>query len=123
MTVDNTPNKPVHLVYLCGGLLLFYLLQWTGDWIWGYFSRSPNELYLTIGSFVVAFLTGVITYRNQNIYGFINEVAVECNKVTWPGWKDVRAATIVVIIMTIISASILGFFDLIWSKVTQLIYG
>ena len=30
---------------------------------------------------------------------------------------------IVVIVMTIISATILGFFDLVWSKFTQFIYG
>ena len=25
---ENAPNKPVHLMYLCGAVLLFYLLQW-----------------------------------------------------------------------------------------------
>ena len=123
MALDNAPNKPVHLIFLCGGLLSFYLLQWTGDWIWGYFTRSPNELYLTIGALVAVLIAGTILYRNERIYTFVNEVATELNKVSWPGRKDVKAATIVVIIMTIISASILGFFDLIWSKVTQFIYG
>ena len=121
--MDNAPNKPVHLMYLCSGLLLFFLLQWTAEWIWGFFTRNPSEFYITLGSAVVALVAGVVTYKNEKIYGYCNEVAAELKKVTWPGSKEVRAATIVVIVMTIISASILGFFDFVWDAVTKLIYG
>ena len=44
-------------------------------------------------------------------------------KVTWPSAKEVRAATIVVIVMAIISAIVLGLFDLVWSNLTELVYG
>ena len=57
--IDSAPNKPVHIVYLGGGLLLFYLLKWTTDWIWGYFTRSPNEFYVTAGAAVVALVVGI----------------------------------------------------------------
>lgn len=123
MAQDNAPNKPVHLMYLCGGLLLFFLLQWTVDWIWGYFTRAPDEFFVTLFAGAVALTTGVVLYRNERAFGLANEVAAELKKVTWPTSKEVKAATIVVIIMTIISASILGFFDMVWSKVTELIYG
>ena len=122
-TTDNAPNKPVHLVYLCGGLLLFYLLKWTTDWVWGYFTRAPNEFYVTAGSALVALVAGVVFYRNERTYDLVNEVCAELKKVSWPTGKEVKAATIVVIVMTIISAIILGFFDFVWSNVTQLIYG
>jgi preprotein translocase subunit SecE len=117
------PNKPVHLVYLCGGLLFFYLLKWTVDWIWGYFTRTPSELYITVLGAVAALITGVALYRNERVYGLVNEVCAELKKVSWPTAKEVRAATIVVIIMTIISAIVLGFFDIVWSNVTEFIYG
>jgi preprotein translocase subunit SecE len=120
---DNAPNKPVHMVYLFGGLLLFYLLKWTTDWIWGYFTRAPNEFYVTAGSAVVALVTGISLYRHERTFGLVNEVCAELKKVSWPTGKEVRAATIVVIVMTIISALILGFFDFVWSNVTQFIYG
>ena len=110
-------------MYLCSGLLLFYILQWTADWIWGYFVKFPNELYITIGSAIAALVTGIVMYRHERVYALANEVAAELKKVAWPGPKDVRQATIVVIIMTIISASILGFFDYVWANVTQFIYG
>ena len=121
--IDSAPNKPVHIVYLGGGLLLFYLLKWTTDWIWGYFTRSPNEFYVTAGAAVVALVVGISFYRHERTFNLVNEVTAELKKVSWPTGKEVKAATIVVIVMTIISAIILGFFDFIWSNVTQFIYG
>jgi len=120
---ENAPNKPVHLVYMFGGVLLFYLLKWTADWIWGYFSRTPSELLITLFATVVALVAGISLYRNHRTYGLVNEICAELKKVSWPTAKEVKAATIVVIIMTILSALILGFFDLIWSNVTEFIYG
>lgn len=123
MSQENAPNKPVHLIYLCGGLLAFVLLKWTGDWIWGYFTRTPNELIITTAAAVVALAAGVYYYRRESTYSLVNEVASELKKVTWPTWPEVRVATIIVIIMTILSALILGFFDFVWGRVTELIYG
>ncbi len=123
MSQENVPNKPVHLIYLCSGLILFYLLQWTGDWLWGYFTRSPSEFYITVGSGLFSLGLGTYLYRDERTYNLVTEVTAELKKVTWPTAKDVKQATIVVVIMTIISASILGFFDLVWSQVTKLIYG
>ena len=123
MAHDNAPNKPVHLIYLFGALLFFVLLKWTADWIWGYFTRAPDEFYLTVISASATLILGIIFYRHEPTYTLINEVAAELKKVTWPNAKEVRQATIVVVIMTIISASVLGFFDMIWSNVTLFIYG
>jgi preprotein translocase subunit SecE len=122
-TQDNAPNKPVHLIYLCGAVLLFYLLQWSIDWVWGYFTASPSDFKISLISAVVAAVVGIAAYRNDRAYGLANEVASELKKVTWPTAKEVRAATLVVIIMAIISAVILGVFDVVWARLTTLIYG
>jgi preprotein translocase subunit SecE len=120
---ENAPNKPVHLIYLCGAVVSFYITQWTIDWLWGYFARPPSET--TIALIAAAFTLVLVTtlYRNDRIHGLANEVSVELKKVTWPSAKEVRAATIVVIVMAVISAVILGLFDLVWSNLTELIYG
>ncbi len=123
MAQDNAPNKPVHLIFLCGALLLYFLLHQTADWIWGYFTRTPDELYITIFATLTALFAGVYFYKHERTYNLVNEVASELTKVTWPTPKEVKSATIVVVIMTIISASILGIFDIVWSKVTELLYG
>jgi len=122
-THDNAPNKPVHLMFLVGVIVLFYLLQWTVDWLWGYFATAPDEMTLSIGAAVVAGIVGIVMYRSDKYYHLANEVSAELKKVTWPTAKEVRTATIVVIVMAIISAVILGLFDFVWSNLTELVYG
>jgi preprotein translocase subunit SecE len=121
---ENAPNKPVHLMYLGGGVALFYITQWSIDWLYGYFTgRSPSELLMTLIAAVVAVGAGVYLYRHERVHALANEVAAELKKVSWPSGKEVRAATLVVVVMAIISAIILGLFDFVWSNVTELIYG
>jgi preprotein translocase subunit SecE len=120
---ENAPNKPVHLIYLVGAVLLFYVLQWSIDWIWGYFGTAPSEVRVSLLSGVVTTLIAVTMYRSDRIYTLASEVAGELKKVTWPTAKEVRTATIVVIVMAIISAIILGVFDFVWSNLTELVYG
>jgi preprotein translocase subunit SecE len=120
---DNAPNKPVHLIYLCGAVLAFYVMQWSVDWVWGYFGTPPSEMKVSIASAVIAVVAAAIMYRNDRFYTLANEVSGELKKVTWPTAKEVRSATIVVIVMAIISAIILGLFDLVWSQLTDMVYG
>lgn len=122
-TQENAPNKPVHLIYLCGAVLMFYVLQWSIDWIWGYFGSAPSEFRITLLAAIIAVVVGVTTYRNDRIYTLANEVATELKKVTWPNAKEVRSATTVVIIMALVSALVLGLFDFAWSNITELVYG
>jgi preprotein translocase subunit SecE len=120
---ENAPNKPVHLMYLVGVLALFYVLQWSIDWIWGYFGTAPSETKISLASALIATVVGVVMYRSDKYYHLANEVASELKKVTWPTAKEVRSATFVVIIMAIVSALILGLFDFVWSNLTELVYG
>ena len=123
MAQEHAPNKPVHLIYLVGGLLGFVLLKWTGDWIWGYFTRTPDEFLVIVFAATVSLFGGIYLYRKEESYALVNEVAAELKKVTWPNAQEVKTSTIVVVFMTILAAILLGFFDMVWSKLTQLIYG
>lgn len=120
---ENAPNKPVHLMYLGGGVTLFYLSQWTIDWLWGYFGGTPSELLITVLAGIIAISTGVTLYRHERVHTLANEVSAELKKVSWPTAKEVRAATIVVIVMSLLSAVLLFSFDFVWSNLTELVYG
>jgi preprotein translocase subunit SecE len=120
---DNAPNKPVHLIYLVGAVLLFYLLQWSIDWVWGYFATPPSDFTQSMIAGIVAITVTIALYRNDRLYHLVNEVTSELKKVTWPTGKEVRMATLTVIVMAVVSAVILGVFDMTWSKVTGAIYG
>jgi len=112
-------------MYLVGAVVMFYLLQWTIDWVWGYFHPAtlPTEFKVTLLSAFATVATGIYLYKNERVYTLANEVAGELKKVTWPTSKEVRSATIVVIVMAVISALVLGLFDFVWSNLTELVYG
>jgi preprotein translocase subunit SecE len=120
---ENAPNKPVHLMFLIGAIVCFYLTQWTVDWIWGYFVAAPHELTITVSAAGFTMLLAIILYRSDRIYSLANEVASELSKVTWPTAKEVRAAAIVVIIVSVTTAMITGLFDFVWSNLTEMVYG
>jgi preprotein translocase subunit SecE len=110
-------------MYLCGAVLLFYVTQWSIDWIWGYFGRPPSEFKISVFSGLLAIAVGVYCYRNDRIYLLANEVAGELKKVTWPTPKEIRNSTFVVVVMAIISAILLGTMDLVWTNITEVVYG
>ena len=83
----NAPNKPVHLIFLVGVVVSFYLLQWSIDWVWGYFGAPPSEFKITLASAAIATIAGIFLYRSDKYYYLANEVASELKKVTWPSAK------------------------------------
>lgn len=114
-------NRWVHMMFAAGGLLLAMLLVKATDWVWGYFAK-PNDLVVTGVGIGAGFLIAFLSWRNPNTFGKAQEIALELKKVTWPTRKETSAATTVVIVTVIISAILLGIFDVIWSWATGLIY-
>ncbi len=47
------------------------------------------------------------------------EIAAELRKVTWPSLEETRAATIAVIVASVIAAVLLGLFDVFWQFLTD----
>ena len=47
------------------------------------------------------------------------KVLAELRKVSWPGLAETRAATIAVIVASLIAAALLGLFDVIWQYLTD----
>jgi preprotein translocase SecE subunit len=85
-------------------------------------TTEPNRTIVTASAAVVAIVAAWLCYRTPKINGWAHEVAGELSKVTWPGRRETYAATGVVLIVSLIAASILGVFDAAWSAVTDLIY-
>ncbi|NDD90698.1 preprotein translocase subunit SecE [bacterium] len=43
------------------------------------------------------------------------EVVVELSRVSWPTQKETQAATVMVVIMVLLSGAFLGFLDYLWT--------
>jgi preprotein translocase subunit SecE len=115
-------RKWVHIMFAVAGLILAWLLAKCGDWAWSYFGK-PNDLYIGLGSVVVAGIATYIAWKNEELFALATEVTGELRKVTWPSRKETVQSTIVVIVTTIVSSLLLGFFDGVWAWATRMIYG
>jgi preprotein translocase subunit SecE len=71
----------------------------------------------------VAVVAAVIVWRMPRTQQVSLDVALELRRVTWPSWRETRAATVAVIVASFIAAVILGLFDFGWSHLADLIYG
>jgi len=69
----------------------------------------------------VAAAIAVVLWKRKEVYDFCFETIDETRKVVWPNKKETRDNTIVVIITSVIMSLILGFFDLIWAKLSNFI--
>jgi len=73
------------------------------------------------GAVALSAITAVVLWKRAEIYDFCIETIDETRKVVWPNRKETRDNTVVVVITSVIMSLILGFFDLIWAKLTNFI--
>jgi preprotein translocase subunit SecE len=109
-------------MFAVAGLIVAWFLAKCGDWAWSYFGK-PNELYIGLGSVVVASIATYVAWKNEEVFTLASEVTSELRKVTWPTRRETFSSTVVVIMTTIISSLLLGFFDAVWAWATRMIYG
>lgn len=121
--MENQYRKWVTFSYVAVGALLWFLFSRFGHYVAASFdleARVRNiDIILQISSIVVGTLAFVILYSNQKANQFMGEVVVELSRVTWPTQKETTNATIVSIIMVLISGMVLGLLDYIWTKLIQ----
>lgn len=113
--------KWIHMMFVLGGLIACYLAIQITQWVWGFFAK-PQELYVSLIGIAVAGGGTFALWRNKQMFQKASDIANELAKVTWPTRKETSAATVVVIVTTIIFSAFLGIFDLIWSWATGAIY-
>ena len=122
-------KRYVNMGFVLGGVLAW--ICFAPFFAWVFELVSPVWDKALIGAeFRVSNLLGLVAAIGLTAYFFVRddiyqqalEIGNELSKVTWPKWDETRVSTIVVIITTLIIASILGLFDFVWAKLTGLIY-
>lgn len=63
----------------------------------------------------------VYLYTREDVKVWSGEVAVELSKVTWPSWDETRRNTLIVIIFSVVLATVLASLDFFWKWLTDLI--
>jgi len=111
----------VQLGFVVTALMLVWLSGHIISTVW-YIWADPSEPVVTAASVIFGIGASIALYRSPSVYALSLEVADELSKVTWPTRQETTSSTVVVIVTSIIAAVFLGFFDAIWSAVTDLVY-
>ncbi len=76
----------------------------------------------TLVGYCVAFLAAIVVWRMPRTQQVSLDVVMELRRVTWPSWRETRAATIAVIVASFVAAVILGLFDYGWGALAAWVY-
>jgi preprotein translocase subunit SecE len=79
-----------------------------GEWTWS-----------TVFGLALAAVTAIVLWRKPKTHDASLEIAAELRKVSWPSMAETRAATIAVIVASIVAAVLLGLFDVLWQFLTD----
>ena len=116
-------QKWVNLSYLAAAVLLGYIVFSAAGTIVGAYdleARVRNiELILRGISIFAGGVLFLALYRHEQANQFMNEVMAELARVSWPTQKDTSSATVVVIVMVLISGVILGLLDYVWIQLVK----
>lgn len=104
-------------------LALWLLLRQMLEQVWEIF-RLPLFVDWPIqvpalGALVGAVAFFVLVKRNNKAMTFLDEVANELSKVTWPNGRETVMSTGVIIVMVGIASMILFGFDVLWGTLTK----
>lgn len=116
-------RKWIDLGLTLTGAALWLLLNQMLAQVWDIFrlplfTEWPIQLP-TLLALVVAIGFFVWIRRHKKTMIFLDEVATELSKVTWPNSKETVASTGVIIVMVGIASVILFLFDTLWGTLTN----
>ncbi|NBU21378.1 preprotein translocase subunit SecE [bacterium] len=121
--MENQHQKWVNLSYLAVAILFGYLVfSLTGKLVGAYDLETrirSIDLMMRIGSVVAGALLFIGLYRNEKANQFMNEVVVELSRVAWPTQKETSSATMIVIVMVVVSGMVLGLLDYFWVQILK----
>ncbi len=116
-------QKWVNLGLLGAATALFLLFSqvFRMVWDWGGWAVAADwpiePVYLI--SFFLAVVMAFGARWSKPINGFINEVALELSRVTWPQRKETIGSSGVVIVLVGVAAVVLFIIDLVWGTATR----
>jgi preprotein translocase subunit SecE len=84
--------------------------------------EPKEELIMVVGAALGGALA-VFYWRKEDARKYVEEVADELGKVTWPSKKEVTNSTGVVVVTTLVATVFFALMDRFWGFVTNLVYG
>jgi len=116
-------RKYIDFSLLLAAAVVWFLLRHFLTQVWELF-RLPvvDSLPISLPSLIALLVAagGFFFVRtNVKAFGFLNDVAAELTKVTWPTSQETLASTGVIIVMVGIASLIMFGFDALWGTLTR----
>ena len=118
----------VYAAFMAAAILVAFLFAKITDAVW----RKLATLKPTLGEpqeeavYDLAALVGVLlafyAWRRREARTYVEEVASELSKVTWPSKKEVTNSTVVVVMTTLVATTFFALMDQFWRFVTDHVY-
>jgi len=80
---------------------------------------ESNWTWCSVIGLGLAGATAFYLWMNPRTHEVSLEIVAELRKVSWPSFAETRAATIAVVLFSLIAAVVLGIFDVAWQWVTD----
>jgi preprotein translocase subunit SecE len=121
------PKRIVAIFYVLAAIALGVFLEKVLALVFGYtrvndFSVLGDWTLSTVVGYAIAAIVAVVVWRIPKTQTVSLEIALELRRVTWPSLRETRAATVAVIVASLVAAVILGLFDLLWGQLSKLVY-
>ena len=123
------PSRWTHAVFAVFAFIMAWACghmvedSWGFLWAtWPQYIGRPNEYWAQGAGAVVGIAAMIWIWSREEYFKFVSEVTTEVSQIIWPTRAETRAATIVVIIITLICAGILSLMDAFWSRLTDWLY-
>ena len=122
------PKRLVAIFYVFAAIALGMFLERVLALVFSY-ARINDPAILgedwtltTAIGFGIAAVAAIVSWKHPRAHRVSLEVAGELKKVTWPSLRETRAATVAVVVTTFVAAIILGLFDVVWARLSALVY-
>ncbi len=122
------PKRMVALFYVFAAVALGIFLEKVLGIVFSYLRWNDAAVFgedwtvTTLIGYGIAAATAIAAWRTERSRTVSLEIAQELKKVTWPTMRETRAATVAVVIATFVAAALLGVFDFVWARLSELVY-
>jgi preprotein translocase SecE subunit len=111
-------QKYLYTGYFVAGCMVAYLTHQIIEKSWG----EGHDTVATVAGVLTGLLVTILAWKNTRVRTLAQETIEELSKVTWPTRQETYAATVVVIVTSIVSAVVIFGLDRFWSWFTDLIF-
>ncbi len=122
------PKRMVAIFYVFAAIVLGVFLEKVLGIAFAYARWNDPAIFgedwslTTVIGYAIAAAAAIVAWRTPRSHRVSLEIAQELKKVTWPTLRETRAATVAVVVATFVAAAILGIFDFVWARLSELIY-